>query len=649
MVRNRPTLPPVIRASGDRMTTSPSYHDMPMEPVGPIRRKPDIATRIAAEEIKLLIEWGTPNRYWMALGIVIVGVIFSRTSPLWTSGLVLAVQFIAQFYFDQLRRNFRADPDVVGNVPGWARRYMIGAFLSGLTWGVGGIVWLPGSDFAHHIFYALVLASLCMASAVMRAHYLPAVAVFFVAAATPTFMFALLNPTGFDLSGAGLAVFFLLVAFRAAQRLGGAHRDAIRLRFENADLAERMVRAHAATEQKRADSEEAKRQAQGANRAKNEFLDILGHQLGAPLEQLGDMAREIRAEPLNDRQAELADKMQVSASALSRLFNDMVDFSQIEAGASPLNVQRFDPVDLLKDVVREMRPSAVARGLSLELDLVLGALEHMVGDPVRLKQVLTHLVSNAIKFTESGGVILRMQAVTLGDQSKSLRLSVIDTGIGITNDARSRLFDSFVQGRGQSADGANADPATGVGLGLAIADRLVRQMGGQIEVDSAAGQGSTFWFLIPLEMSQAVPLIQTTGHDVERQPRVRAEPRRAGLLVDHDYLYEMEQTLGPEKITDMIVEALSQTLRLLKGIESALADANDEGLREQARKLEALANEIGLLAIAEAAGSLAVAVEPWQIHDISQLQQQISATWDQLANAYPDIPAEPSGGQSRFF
>ena len=623
------------------MTTSPTQESLPFVPTGAIRRKPAIAARVAAEEIKLLIDLGATSRYSMAIAIVITGLIFSDTTPIWQTGIVLAIQLIAQLYFDQVRAKFRADPDVVANAPGWARRYTIGTFLSGMTWGVGAVIWLPESDFAHHIFYALILASLCMASAVMRANYLPAVATYFATTATPMIVLTLSDPTSFNLGGAVLAVFFLFVAYRSAQRLNLAYKDAIRLRFEKADLVERMARAHAATEQKRADAEEAERLAKAANQAKGEFLNILGRQISAPLEHLSEMARELHEEPLSDRQARLSDAILTSATSLRRLFDDMVDFSQIEAGACRLKPQRFDPVDLMREIAREMRPLAVAQGLSLELDIVLGALEPMVSDPVRLKQVLINLISNAIRFTESGGVILRMQSVPMADGSKSLRLSVIDTGIGITSDARARLFDSFAQGRGQGPKSSDLTHSSGVGLGLAIADRLVRLMGGKIEVDSAAGQGSTFWFLLPLEMPEVKGKPLSSIPDGEKE---RRDAQRATRLIDHDYLYEMERALGPEVTTDRIVAALTETLAILKGIESAQAENDSEGLRGHALKLQGIAGEVGLPAVAEAAGSLASATAALWPEETSHLQRQVSATWDQLANAYPDISQDISRG-----
>lgn len=620
----------------------------PQDPVestvfGPVRRKPAIATRIAAEEIRLLIDLGASSRYTMAIAILVVGVIFSNTAPLWSTGVVLVIQIIAQLYFDQVRKRSLADPDFVINAMHWARRYTIGTCMSGMTWGVGAIVWVPGSDFTHYIFYALVLASISMSSAVMRANYLPAALVYIGVAVTPMIVVVAINPSPLDLAIIALAFLFLFSTLGLTRRINRAYRDAIRLRFENSDLIERMARAHAATEQKRAEAEDAERSAKAANRAKSEFLDILGREVSAPLDTLASMARELHDEPLSEAQHQLTEAMTVSSKTLRHLFDEMIDFSQMEAQTLELKPQRFDPTELVKDIIRDMRPQATQRRLSLELDVVPGAIPTIIADPDRLRQVLVNLISNGIKFTESGGVILRLQAVSLPDHEQALRLSVIDTGIGLTTDARARLFEGFTQGRGKGAQGAVDEGPDGMGLGLAISDRLVRLMGGQIEVDSAAGQGSTFWFLLPLEMPP--PGQSTVPHEsADRPSATMVDAQRSGRTIDHDYLYEMERALGPDDAADRIVDALTQILSLHAGIEAALGDNDEVRFREAAHKLQKAADEIGLLAVADAARVLEEAAIEVRQANLADLQRHIWDALSQLVRAYPNLSMDESKG-----
>lgn len=608
-----------------------------MEPTvfGPVRRKPDIATRIAAEEIRLLIDLGASSRYTMPIGILVVGAIFSSTAPIWSTGAVFAIQVLAQLYFDRVRKRSVADPDFIIHAMHWARRYTIGTFVSGMTWGVGAIVWVPSSDFAHHIFYTLVLAALSMSSAVMRANYLPAALTYIVVAVTPMVVLMAINPSPLNLGIILLGILFLISTVGITRRINSAYRDAIRLRLENSDLIERMARAHAATEQKRAEAEDAERSAKAANRTKAEFLDILGREVSTPLDTLANLARELHSEPLSQEQHHLTEAMTSSSETLRRLFDEMVDFSQMEARTLELRPQRFDPAELVKNIIRDVRPLATQRRLSLELDVVPGTIPSIIADPDRLRQVLVNLISNSIKFTESGGVILRLQAVSLPDHEQALRLSVIDTGIGLTTDARMRLFEGFAQGRGKGTSDEGPD---GMGLGLAISDRLVRLMGGRIEVDSATGQGSTFWFLLPLEMPQ--PGQATT----DKPSAAIADAQRAGRAIDYDYLYEMERALGPDGATDRIVNALTQILSLHAELEAAFRDNDDARFRETAHKLQKAADEIGLLVVAGAARSLEKVRGGVQQDGLVDLQRHISDALTQLTRAYPNLSMDGPKG-----
>jgi signal transduction histidine kinase len=597
------------------------------------RRKPDLATRIAAEQVRLLLDLGETSRYTVFGGILVVGLAFYPTAPIWSTGVVLLIQLVAQITFDRVRAGFRADPDAPMRAMIWAKRYAAATLISGSTWGVGGFLWLPGSSFAHHIFYALVLSCLSMATAITRAAYPPAVVVYITTACAPTLVLLALSGDPLGFATMALALMFLLTLSGWTRRVNRSYAEAFRLRFENADLIERMARAHAATEQKRNDAERAERRAKAANRAKGEFLNILGHQVRMPIDTLARMARQLRDEPLTDAQSNLAQAMTESSQILRRLFDDMVDFSQMEARSLELKPRSFDPQEVAKGVVRLMRPEAKERGLSLELDLVPGTPPSMVADPDRLRQVLVNLISNAIKFTETGGVILRVQPVTIDrtDPTPALRFSVLDTGIGLTPDAQTRLFESFSQGEAAAGPGRPG----GIGLGLAICDRLIRLMGGEIQVDSAPGQGSTFWFLLPQETGRSVRPEPFFG---EEEPDPLPSPER---LIDHDYLYELERELGAERITDHMVAALTRVLDLQAKIEAARNQRDTVALGYNAEALQRAAAEIGLVAVSEIARDISLAVDRGReenaIHDVPRLQQKITATWRALARSFPSL------------
>ena len=334
------------------------------------RRVAEIATRVDAEQIRLLFDLGETSRYTIFGAILVVGLSFYATAPLWTVGVALVIQIIAQLSFDRVRAGFRADPEASERALIWARRYAAVTFVSGMTWAVGGLLWLPGASFAHYIFYALVIYALAMATAITRATYPPAAIVYTATVATPTLVLLVLSREPLALATAALGGLSLATVAGWSRQINRSYREAIRLRFENADLVERMARAHAATEQKRQDAEAAERSAQGANRAKSEFLAILGHEVRTPIDGIARMAKLLRDEPLSDTQTGLAHSIEESSLMLARLFDDMLDFSQMEAQALELKPQSFNPVEIARSAVRLMRPQAAERRLSLELDLV---------------------------------------------------------------------------------------------------------------------------------------------------------------------------------------------------------------------------------------------------------------------------------------
>lgn len=598
---------------------------------GRVKRTADLATRIDAEQVRLLLDLGEASRYTVFGGIMVVGLAFYPAAPVWITAVVILIQLIAQFAFDRVRAGFRTDPDAAERALFWARRYAMVTLISGTTWGAGGLLWLPGSSFAHHVFYALVISSLCMATAITRATYPPAVVAYIGAATAPTLLLLLLSGEPLGYATVALACMFLLTLVGWTRRVNRSYREATRLRFENADLVERMARAHAATEQKRTDAEEAERRAIAANRAKGEFLAILGHEVRTPLDGIARMANQLRDGPLTETQANLAQAMAESSRMLRRLFDDMIDFSQIEARALDLRLLSFDPAALARSVVRLMRTHAKERRLSLELDLVPGIPAHMTTDPDRLRQVLVNLLSNAIKFTETGGVILRLQPVAIGQDTPGLRFSVLDTGIGLTPDAQAHLFDSFSQG----GAALGQDRPGGIGLGLAIADRLVRMMGGQIGVDSAAGQGSTFWFLLPLDAAAG---ISRPGRDDKARSFITIPRER---LIDHDYLYELEREFGPDQSTDRMVATLDRILDLQRKMEAARDARDSAALADHVEAIQKEAEESGMPAISIVAREIGQALDRGQpdsaLHDVPKLQQKIAATWRALSQAFPKL------------
>lgn len=616
---------------------APAAEEEAFPPLGAMRRSHPIETRIDAEQVKLLMSLGEASRWTIFGGIAVVGLAFYETAPIWAMGAVAAIQLVAQFFFDRVRNGFRADPDAVANAMKWAHRYALVTIISGSTWGVGAILWLPGSTFAHEIFYLLVLATLIMATAVSRANYPPAVIYYGFAASLPAAAMLLWRADPLSIATVFLAAMFFATIAGWTRRINNGYRDAFRLRFENADLVERMARAHAASEQRRRDSEEAEGRARAAMQAKQEFLDIISHEVRAPLDGLRNMAIFLADEATNDTQMKIAASVEETSQLLRRLIDDMIDFSEIEAHSMELKPRSFDPAELAGSIVRMTRHQAVARGLSLEIDKGLDLPDHMIADPDRVKQVLTNLIGNAIKFTYQGGVVVRIASLKAPDGETVFRFSVSDTGPGLSTEARKRIFEAFAQGA-DARDFRFAGKTAGVGLGLPISERLVSMMGGHIGVDSTPGQGSTFWFLLPAEPGAAAGYFDALR--AEDRPAASGKPER---LLDLDHLYELEQRIGGQHITDYLVAGLERVLEIHREIEKARTLRDGDKLAKHARELRVAAADIGLTALSLVAGDIDMALTQGEadaaMSSVPRLQQKITATWRALAKAYPSLAA----------
>jgi len=299
----------------------------------------------------------------------------------------------------------------------------------------------------------------------------------------------------------------------------------------------------------------ARKEALEASRIKSEFLANMSHEIRTPLNGIIGFTELLLKSPLPRQQRDHLSTIRKSSEILLTIINDILDFSKIEAGKLILDRVPFQLRDIVEEVMVMLAPAAHAKNLDLVPLVYNDVPDNIMGDPLRVKQVITNLVNNAIKFTQTGEVVLRasLEEEETDTNRVTLRLSITDSGVGLSRAQQQSLFNAFSQ-----ADASTARQYGGTGLGLAISKRLVEEMGGKIGLESELGKGSTFWFTLTSELA-------TSGEAVAPRDALRGErviyleqQKTTGLAVEHllrDWGMVVDRVASPGALQEHIEEA----------------------------------------------------------------------------------------------
>lgn len=358
----------------------------------------------------------------------------------------------------------------------------------------------------------------------------------------------MLNTTRLSVAGVTLGVLMVIYALLYAQ-------------YVSAKAADRIYLAE----------KQAKEAVEAVSQAKSDFIAYLSHEIRTPVSGILGLGELMEATPLDRRQRDYISAIGYSAQSLLTVLNDVLDFSKLEANKMSVEKISFAFAPLIEGAVAMLQANALRKGLALTVAIDENIPSVVVGDPLRLQQILLNLITNAIKFTETGKVSVTAEGLRQEGDSLQVKIAVADTGIGLEQAEIDKLFQPFSQ-----AGSANARKYTGTGLGLSISASLINLMGGKIGVVSRKGEGSSFWFTLPL----------ASGHVDSEAAAMAAKPARSMAKLP-EWLLRPTDLTAQDKPGDVLLvednpliqQVISSQLRYL-GLTTEVAGNGQEALQK---------------------------------------------------------------------
>ncbi len=416
-----------------------------------------------------------------------------------------------------LSRRYRAAQPSAEQANVWRRRYVVATAIVAALWGLGAGAFMWDAPDAARLFTGLLAAGMVAGAATVLAPVPVALYAFTLLISLPMLVAIVWQASlPLHLGFAVVVVVMVVAVLLGARYLHQSMVSSIRLGLEQGRMVQVLEAANAA--------------ADAANKAKSAFLATMSHEIRTPLNGILGMAQLLLiADDLSDAQRkDYARTINSSGQMLLAILNDILDISRIEAGKMVLSVSRVDPAALVTETIEAFNSMAVTKGLTLTAAVDVPANRSYMGDVIRLRQMLSNLINNAIKFTPDGSVRVDASEIEYSDHHAVIEFAVTDSGIGIPPEVQEKLFQPFTQ-----ADSSTTRKYGGSGLGLSIVQRLAQLMDGAVGVESEHGQGSRFWFRVRLERGPDINIEQMFSlEEVVPSQSAPADSKAVVLVVD---------------------------------------------------------------------------------------------------------------------